>query len=469
MHHDEDPVRDTDGPSKDLEILRSAAARGIRFREGLVTRRVAPLPVALANLDAFDTPMPEGPTSAEDMLEILDTLGSPATVATAGGRFFGFVIGSSTPASVAASWLASAWDQNGGLWAATPVGSQLEIVCLRWLRELLGVDGGWGGAFVTGGTMANFTCLAAARHALLSSLGWDVERDGLYGAPEIPVIVGEEAHPTLTKALGLLGFGRERVIRVPTDSRGRVRAEAFPSLEGPSLVCLQAGNINTGEFDPIREIRERTAATESWVHVDAAFGFWAVASPRLRHLVDGIGSVDSISTDAHKWPNVPYDCGIAMVREPEALRRAMSFSAAYLPEDARREPSHYTPELSRRARGVEVWATLMTLGRAGLAESIERNCRQARRFAEGLAAAGFEILNRVVLNQVLVCFGDEAQTLETIRLIQEDGTCWCGGTQWHGRAAMRISVCSFATTDADVERSLDAMIRCGREARTRID
>jgi glutamate/tyrosine decarboxylase-like PLP-dependent enzyme len=469
MKRDEEFAATAQGGSTSLEVLTSAAQRGIRFRQDLEIRGVAPTAAAIAALDAFDGPMPEGATPPGEMLEMLDTLGSPATVATAGGRFFGFVIGSSTPATVAANWLASAWDQNAGLWAGSPIGSQLEIVCLRWLREILGVGDNWGGAFVTGCTMANFTCLAAARNRLLSTLGWDVERDGLYGAPEIPVIIGDEAHPTLTKALGLLGFGRERVVRVPTDTRGRMRADAFPRLESPSLVCLQAGNINTGDFDPIRALVERTDGTGSWVHVDGAFGFWAAASPRLRYLVEGIDSVDSIATDAHKWPNVPYDCGVAMVRETEALRRAMSFSAAYLPEDVRREPSHYTPELSRRARGVELWAALMTLGRTGLAHAIERNCRQARRFATGLADAGFEILNEVVLNQVLVSFGSDARTLETIRLIQKDGTCWCGGTRWQNRTAMRISVCSFATTDADVERSLDTMIRSAALARATVD
>jgi glutamate/tyrosine decarboxylase-like PLP-dependent enzyme len=469
MKRDEEFAATAQGGSTSLEVLTSAAQRGIRFRQDLEIRGVAPTAAAIAALDAFDGPMPEGATPPGEMLEMLDTLGSPATVATAGGRFFGFVIGSSTPATVAANWLASAWDQNAGLWAGSPIGSRLEIVCLRWLREILGVGDNWGGAFVTGCTMANFTCLAAARNRLLSTLGWDVERDGLYGAPEIPVIIGDEAHPTLTKALGLLGFGRERVVRVPTDTRGRMRADAFPRLESPSLVCLQAGNINTGDFDPIRALVERTDGTGSWVHVDGAFGFWAAASPRLRYLVEGIDSVDSIATDAHKWPNVPYDCGVAMVRETEALRRAMSFSAAYLPEDVRREPSHYTPELSRRARGVELWAALMTLGRTGLAHAIERNCRQARRFATGLADAGFEILNEVVLNQVLVSFGSDARTLETIRLIQKDGTCWCGGTRWQNRTAMRISVCSFATTDADVERSLDTMIRSAALARATVD
>ncbi|MGD9406713.1 MAG: pyridoxal-dependent decarboxylase [Gammaproteobacteria bacterium] len=447
-----------------MEILRSAARRGIRFLETLDNRPVAPAPEAVANLDKFDVPLPQKGCDPETMLEQLDRLGSPATVASAGGRFFGFVIGGTLPATLAANWLAGAWDQNTGLWAGSPVGSALEIVSLRWLRELLDLDDAWGGAFVTGATMANFTCLAAARRALLGTAGWDVEKDGLYGAPEITVIAGEDAHATLFKALGMLGLGRERVIRVPADAQGRIREELVPPAEGPTLLCLQAGNVNSGSFDALRKISERVRGPQTWIHVDAAFGLWAAASSSRRHLVDGLELASSVCTDAHKWLNVPYDSGIALVRCPEALRGAMSFSTAYLPENERREPSHYTPELSRRARGVEVWAALATLGRDGLEELVDRNCRQARRFAQGLAGAGYEILNDVVLNQVLVSFGDDERTQKTIGKIQREGTCWCGGTRWQGKAAMRISVCSWATTDEDVERSLEAMIRCAASA-----
>ncbi len=443
-----------------MEILRSAARRGIRFLETLDHRAVAPSPEAVAALDEFDAPLPRQGCDPETMLEQLDRLGSPATVASAGGRFFGFVIGGTLPAALAANWLAGAWDQNTGLWAGSPVGSALEIVSLRWLRELLGLDDDWGGAFVTGATMANFTCLAAARRALLGASGWDVDRDGLYGAPEMTVIVGEDAHATLFKALGMLGLGRDRVMRVPADDQGRIRDDLVPAVEAPALLCLQAGNVNSGSFDALRKISERVRGPDTWIHVDAAFGLWAAASSSRRHLMDGLELADSVCTDAHKWLNVPYDSGIALVRRPEALRGAMSFSTSYLPENERREPSHYTPELSRRARGVEVWAALATLGREGLEELVDRNCRQAGRFAEGLSEAGYEILNEVVLNQVLVSFVDDERTLQTIRRIQEDGTCWCGGTRWQGKAAMRISVCSWATTDEDVERSLEAMIRC---------
>jgi glutamate/tyrosine decarboxylase-like PLP-dependent enzyme len=285
----------------------------------------------------------------------------------------------------------------------------------------------------------------------------------------VTVIVGEEAHPTLLKALGLLGLGRRRVVRLPVDRQGRVRAEALPSLQGPTIVCLQAGNINTGAFDPFDEICDAARAAGAWVHVDGAFGLWAQASPRLAVLSRGVDKADSWATDAHKWLNVPYDCGLAFVREPGVLPAAMAITAEYLPSPgAERSPSDFTPELSRRARGVEVWAALRSLGRSGLAEMFERNCRQARRFAEGLASAGFEILNDVVLNQVLVSFGTPETTRQVISAVQADGTCWCGGTVWQGRTAMRISVCSWATTDEDVERSLAAMLRAAAGSRASV-
>lgn len=442
-----------------MDLLKDAAQRSIRYLENLDGRAVAADPQAVAALDALDIPMPDRSLDGADVIAQLDELGSPATNATAGPRFFGFAIGGCLPQALAANWLAGAWDQNTGLWAGSPVGSRLEEVSIRWLRELVGLGPEWGGAFVTGATMANFTSLAAGRQAVLREAGWDVEKDGLFGAPEVTVVVGEEAHPTLLKSLGLLGLGRERVIRVPVDGQGRMRVDAFPDLEGPSLVCLQAGNINTGAFDPLPELCEKACAASAWIHVDGAFGFWAAISSEHRHLMEGIDLADSICTDAHKWLNVPYDSGIALIRDPDALRRAMSFTTAYLPTIDRREPSDYTPELSRRARGVEVWAALRALGKQGLEEMIARSCRQAQRFAEGLSDAGYEILNDVVLNQVLVSFGEPERTLEVVRRIQEDGTCWCGSTQWQGRTAMRISVCCWATTDEDVEKSLAAMLR----------
>jgi glutamate/tyrosine decarboxylase-like PLP-dependent enzyme len=443
-------------------VLRLAAERGIAYLDNIRSRGVAPTPDALARLAELYHPLPERPTDPEEVVRILDEIGSPATVATAGPRFFGLVIGGSVPASVGANWLAGAWDQNAGFVASSPIGAALEEVSIRWLLELLALPSDAAAGFVSCATTANFSALAAARHALLCRLGWDVEADGLFGAPPLTVVVGDEVHASVLKALSLVGFGRARVTRVPTDAQGRMRADALPPLSPSTIVCIQAGNVNTGAFDPAAEICERAHAAGAWVHVDGAFGLWASASPSQRHLADGLAGADSWATDAHKWLNVPYDSGIVFCRDGGALRAAMTSSAAYLIEGERREPYQYTPEFSRRARGVEVWAAIRSLGRSGVADLVERTCGYARRFAEGLAAAGYEILNDVVLNQVLVSFGDAERTERVIAALQADGSCWCGGTRWQGRTAMRISVSSWATTQDDVDQSLAAMLRLAR-------
>ena len=441
------------------DLLRDAADRSINYLDSLGERRVSPSPEAVARLSDLDIDLPQKPTDPHVVLAQLDDIGSPATMAMAGPRFFGFVIGGALPATVAAGWLATAWDQNTGLYNSTPGTATIEQVALRWLVDVLGLPVGVAGSFVTGTTVAHITALAAARHAVLARVGWNVEADGLFGAPPITVITGAEAHPTLYKALGVVGLGRKRVVKVPVDSQGRMRAEAMPRIEGPTIVCVQAGNVNTGSFDPIGDICDVAHESDAFVHVDGAFGLWARASAEQAHLAAGIERGDSWATDAHKWLNVPYDSGVAFVRDGDALRAAMAVTAEYLPTDsAQRNPSDYTPELSRRARGVEVWAALLALGRDGVEEMVARHCRQARRFAERLSAAGFEILNEVVLNQVLVSFGDTERTTRVIAAIQTEGTCWAGITVWQGRTAMRISVISWATTDADVERSADAMI-----------
>jgi len=442
-----------------MKLLDDAAQRAIRYLDELPQRAVWPGDAALARLDAFIEPLRQESVPTEAVLAMLDELGSPATVANAGPRYFGYVVGGALPASVAANWLATAWDQNVHHWAGSPVGARLEEVALGWIRELAGLPQGTGGAFVTGASIANFCALAAARHALLADLGWDVEAHGLHGAPRIQVIVGEEVHSTVLKAVALLGFGRERVVRVPVDGQGRMRSDAMPAIKGPAIVCLQAGNVNSGACDPLSRIIPRARAAGAWVHIDAAFGFWAVASPRHASLVDGMGLADSWATDAHKWLNVPYDCGLALVRDPATLQGAMGISAAYLPDEDRREPSRFGPELSRRARGVEVWAALKHLGRDGLAAMIERCCAHAQRFAAGLEAAGHRVLNEVVLNQVMVSFGDAERTRRIIAAVQAEGTCWCSGTVWQGHTAMRISVSSWATTEEDVERSLAAILK----------
>ncbi|HCQ03455.1 MAG TPA: aspartate aminotransferase family protein [Candidatus Latescibacteria bacterium] len=442
------------------KLLQDTAQRAIRYLAELDDRGVAPSVEAVAALGALDTSLPDRPTDPAEVLDLLDTYGSPATTANTGGRYYGFVTGGVLPAALAASWMSSTWDQNGFGYTNSPVAVVLEEIALRWLVDLLGLPSGCGGAFVTGATMANFTALAAARHAVLKRTGWDVEADGLFGAPPITVLIGEEAHPTLTKSLGLLGLGRNRVVKVPVDDQGRMRVDALPDIAGPTIICTQAGNVNTGAIDPICELSDRSDHSGAWVHVDGAFGLWAQAAPQRRYLTAGIEKADSWATDAHKWLNVTYDCGLAFVKDPAALRAAMSISAVYLPQTTRREPLHYTPEASRRARGIEIWATLRSLGRTGVADLMEDNCRMATRFAEKLQQAGFEIVNEVMLNQVLVSFGTPEHTLAVIKRIQEDGTCWCGSTVWQGRTAMRISVSSWTTTEEDVDRSVEAMIRC---------
>jgi glutamate/tyrosine decarboxylase-like PLP-dependent enzyme len=441
-------------------LLADACERAVRYLDGLASRPVAPGAEAIAGLRAFDEALPEKPSDPAAIIRMLDEVGSPATTAMAGPRFFGFVIGGALPVTLAANWLAGAWDQNTGLYRPTPGTAYLEQVALRWLLDLLRLPADCTGAFVTGATVANLCALAAARHAVLKRAGWEVEGRGLFGAPEVTVVVGAEIHPSVAKSLGILGMGRNRVVKVPTDARGRMRIDRMPKISGPTIICVQAGNVNTGDFDPIAEISRAARAAGAWLHVDGAFGLWAAAAPSLQGLTTGIADADSWATDAHKWLNVPYDCGLAFVRDRDALKAAMAISAEYLPTQSEfRNPSDYTPELSRRARGVEVWAALRTLGREGIAEMIERNCAQARRFAKKLSAAGFEILNQVVLNQVLVSFGDAERTTRVIQAIQDEGTCWCGVTVWQGRTAMRISVCSWATTDADVDRSIGAIVR----------
>lgn len=443
------------------KIMRDAAERGIRYRESLTQRRVGPLPEAKAATAGFDEALSEEGRDDAETLAMLDELGTPASVAMAGPRFFGFVIGGSMPVTVAANWLATAWDQNSVMNEVTPAVAALEDVSRRWLCELLGLPQDSAASFVTGATIANFTALAAARHRVLANVGWDVDRDGLIGAPDVTVVVGEEAHPTLSKSLGLLGLGRDRAVRVPVDGQGRMIADSIPEVDGPTIVCTQVGNINTGAFDPVAEICSAVRPAGAWVHVDGAFGLWAAAVPDMRHRVAGFEEADSWATDAHKWLNVPYDSGVAITRDVAALKSAMAITADYLPTDTeRRNPSDFTPELSRRARGADIWAALRSLGRSGVEDLIVRCCAHARRFARGLADAGFEVLNDVVLNQVLVTFGDDETTGRVIEEIQRDGSCWCGGTIWQGRRAMRISVCNWSTTTADVETSLEAMIAC---------
>jgi glutamate/tyrosine decarboxylase-like PLP-dependent enzyme len=441
------------------DLLLDAANRANRYLEGLDSRPVFPSPDGIAGMSSLAGRLADGPTDPGEVLALLDAAGSPATVASAGRRYFGFVVGGSLPAALAANWLAAAWDQPASMRVSSPIGAKLEEIALGWMVDLLALPPGTGAGFVTGATMANFAGLAAARHRVMAAVGWDVEADGLIGAPPIRVVVGDEAHATVFKSLGMLGLGRSTVERVPVDGQGRMRPDALPLLDDRTILCLQAGNVNTGASDPFPALIGAARQAGAWAHVDGAFGLWAAASPEQADQVQGIGAADSWATDAHKWLNVPYDSGLVFVRDPADLEASFATEAAYLIQDAPREPMRFTPESSRRARGVEVWAALASLGRTGLADLVARCCRHARRFAQGLSGAGFQILNEVALNQVLVSFGDDARTDQVIAEVQAEGTCWAGGTTWRGRRAMRISVSSWATTDEDVERSIEAIIR----------
>jgi glutamate/tyrosine decarboxylase-like PLP-dependent enzyme len=413
---------------------------------------------------------------AGQIVEQLSQWANEAIVATAGPRYFGFVVGGSVPAALAADWLTSAWDQNGAFFAHSPLAAAAEKVAAEWLVDLFGLAKESSVGFTTGGTMANFTGLAAGRHALFKSIGWDVEKQGLIGAPPITVVASEETHVSAFAALQMLGLGSERVVSVPSDEQGRMRADELRvTLSGigtPVLVCAQTGNVNTGSFDPISEIAEIVHDRDGWLHVDGAIGLWAAASPNYRHLIKGIELADSVSSDCHKWLNVPYDCGVVFVRDAAAHLASMRLPAAYyvIASRAERDNCDWVPEASRRARGFTVYAALRSLGREGISDLVDRCCRLARRMSERLREdPQVTILNDVVLNQVLVRFSDPSGvddddkfTADVVRRVQDDGTCWLGGTVWHGMQAMRISVSNWSTTERDIDISADAILNCAK-------
>jgi glutamate/tyrosine decarboxylase-like PLP-dependent enzyme len=423
-------------------------------------------PEELRKAFGLGRPMPQKGTAAASVISELAAAADRGVVAHTGPRYFGFVIGGSMPVTTAADWLTSAWDQNSGLYATSPAASVVEEVAASWLLELLQLPRNASVGFVTGCGMANFTGLAAARHHVLRQTGWDVELDGLNGAPPINLIVGDEVHVTVLTAMRMLGLGTRSVKRVPADAQGRMIAaelrKTLAQCSGPTIVCAQAGNVNTGSFDPLLEITAAAKEKNAWVHVDGAFGLWAGVSDELKHLLAGAEAADSWATDAHKWLNVPYDSGLVMCAHPEAHRSAMTVTAAYLVQsDKERDPFEWTPEFSRRGRGFTVYAALKHLGQEGVSEMIERCCARARQMAELLGRhPDVEILNDVVLNQVLVRFGKSDElTREVIFRVQQDGTCWLGGTTWHNMAAMRVSVSNWSTTEHDIDVSADAILR----------
>jgi len=453
-----------------------AAEHGVRYRETLPAASARPALDYHAMRERFDAPTPETGTDAETIIDELATLAAPGLMPTIGPRFFAWVMGASHPAGVAADMLVSAWGQNAGYQSTAPAAAALEEMAERWLLDILDLPAESGIGFSTGATVANGTCLAAARTGTLLKAGWDPDADGLFGAPPVHVLIGADAHSSLFASLQLIGFGRKRVITIATDDQGRMLPSALEAairpLSGPKVVIAQAGQINTGAFDPFGEIVEIGHAHDAWVHVDGAFGLWARAVPSLKHLTAGIEGADSWVTDGHKWLQAPYDCGFAIVRHRDALLGAMSQWSSYLPSIAQgdRVPSNYVPELSRRARGIPVWALIRHFGRQGIADLVERHCGFARRFAERLSAEpGVRVVNDVVLNQVAVNFGTgdaaarKAATEAVIAKVLASGTCYVAGAAWRGDWVMRLSISSGATTEADIDMSAEAIIAAWRE------
>lgn len=462
--------------SQRAELLTRTSQLANDFLDGVAGRSVAHR-VDFAKLlaDVYGDGVRDEGDDPMQIIEQLSRLADRAAVATAGPRYFGFVVGGSLPVALAADWLTAAWDQNAAFYAHSPLAAATEQIAGDWLIDLFGLAKGTSFGFVTGGTMANFTGLAAGRHALFEKLGWNVEKQGLIGAPRITVVTSDESHISILACLQMLGLGSEQVVKVPADDQGRMRSDQLRSIlagiQTPILVCAQAGNVNTGSFDPINEIAAAIRERPSWLHVDGAFGLWAAASPAYQSLTQGIELADSVSVDCHKWLNVPYDCGLIFVRNSDAHRAAMSLNAAYYvtADVAERDNCDWVPEASRRARGFTVYAALRFLGRRGIAELVDRCCALARRMAQRLAKDPMvTILNDVVLNQVLVRFSDPSGqnsdefTAEVIRRVQEDGTCWLGGTTWHGMHAMRISISNWSTTEEDIDISAEAILRCAR-------
>lgn len=439
-------------------IFEEARTYAYDYMDSVRSRNVYPTKDAIKGLEVFDETLPEFSSNPSEVLRMLHTYGSPATVAQTAGRYYGFVNGGAIPVSLAAKWLSDVWDQNTALYVISPIASKLEDICETWLTELFGLPAGTSAGFVSGSSIAILCGLAAGRNELLQRSGWDVNAKGLFGAPELRVVVGEQAHASVFKALSLLGLGRERVEKVPVDDEGRMIADKLPKLDEKTLVVIQAGNVSSGAFDPIRRVCELANAAEAWVHVDGAFGLWAAASAR-HSLTDGIDKADSWSTDAHKTLNSPYDCGIVLCKNRDALVSAMQSSGSYIQYSENRDGMLYTPEMSRRARGVELWAALKFLGRQGVGELVDGLCELALEFSRKLKASGFRILNDVVFNQILVACDTREQTNETLESLKESGECWCGGTVWKEEPAIRISVCSWATTVEDVDRSVAAFVK----------
>jgi glutamate/tyrosine decarboxylase-like PLP-dependent enzyme len=445
------------------DLLRRTAEIAADFLDTLDERPILPPATTDELRVALGVPLPDGPSDPKEVVEALAEAAEKGVVGIPSGRYFGFVIGGALPAALAADWLTSTWDQNAGLVVCGPSAAVVEEVAGEWLKELLGIPATASFSFVTGCQLAHVTCLAAARHAVLERVGWDVEERGLAGSPPITVVTGGKRHVTIDRALRLLGLGSACAVRVEVDSEGRMQLDALEgalaAIDGPAIVCAQAGEVNTGAFDSFDEIATLCQDTGAWLHVDGAFGLWASASPELRHLTHGVERADSWATDAHKWLNIPYDSGLAFVAHAEAHRAAMRLTAAYLVTDpnAVRDEMDWTPEFSRRARGFAVYAGVRSLGRSGVADLVNGSCARARQFAAAIGRLpGCEVVNDVVLNQVLFRFEDDATTQAMLASVQATGEAWMSGTTWDDRAAIRLSVSNWRTTEADIDRTVAA-------------
>lgn len=446
-------------------LFEQAKSYAYEYMDNVNERAVFPTEDAINRLDVFDETLPEKPSDPSEILRFLHEYGSPATVAQTGGRYFGFVNGSANPVAVASKWLSDVWDQNTALYVMSPIASQLEAICEKWLVDIFRLPTGTVAGLVSGTSVATICGLAAGRNEILKRLDWDLNLKGLFNAPKVRVVLGEQAHSSVFKALSLLGFGEENVERVPVDDQGRMVADLMPEMDDRTIVIAQAGNVNSGAFDPIDRICDLALRAGAWVHVDGAFGLWSAASDSRKSLTQGIEKADSWSVDAHKTLNAPYDCGIILCKNREALATAMQAKGSYIQYSERRDGMLYAPEMSRRARAVELWATLKSLGKSGISDLVDGLCDNAVQFAKKLLDQDFNILNDVVFNQVLVSCDTPKETEATLKNIQESGECWCGGAVWKGQPVIRISVCSWATTTEDIDRSVAAFVRARERAR----
>ena len=452
-------------PVEYTELCQQVQRYVYEYMENIGNRPVFPEKEALYNLRNFQESLPEQPSSGAEILRQLHQYGSPATVAQTGGSYFGFVNGGTIPAAQAVRGLVDAWDQNAALYLMSPVASYLETICQQWLVELLGLPSETVAGLVSGSSVATLTGLAAARYRLFKQQGWDINRDGFIGAPPLRVVVGEQAHSSVFKALALLGFGRNQLEVIVADKEGRMQLDSFPSLDNRTMVIAQAGNVNSGAFDNLEGIGTLCRDFGAWLHVDGAFGLWCAASSTLKHLTRGVALADSWSVDGHKTLNAPYDCGIILCKDGAALRGAMQASGSYIHYSENRDGMAYVPEMSRRARSIELWATLKALGRTGVEELVDSLHQYAKQFAHLLRENGFQVVNDVVFNQLLVSCGSGEQTEKTLAYIQQSGKCWCGGAMWQGQPVIRISICSWRTDGADIEAAASAFV----EARTAVN